>query len=298
MKPHARWTLLVLGLAVAAQGIDGEGQPRRRPVRRRPDAGAGVAAPVAQTTDAGAGFSWAPLAALLRASVGPGGVNYTLLRQRALELRTFHDSLASVGPRSTPAQFSTPAARRTFWLNAYNTTVLRGIVDGPAGLRSVQDLAPDFGFFRARRWRIDGRELTLDQIEHGELLDVFHDPRFHMALNCGARSCPPLRAGAYDSHAVDRQLDEQATRFVNGAGSVTVDAGAHRVTVVQLFEWFASDFARPVPGHAPSGATGAISFLYTFAQEPLRGQLAAACGPTGAGCQLAFNPYNWSLNSR
>jgi hypothetical protein len=295
MHLRARWTSLALTLAVVA--LDAAAQPRRRPVRPRPDAGT---PPTTATPDAGAapGFSWAPLDGLLRASVGAGGVSYATLRQRAQELRTFHDSLAQVGPQTTPAQFPTPAARRAFWLNAYNTTVLRGIVDGPAGLRSVQELAPDFGFFRARRWRIDGRERTLDQLEHGELLDVFHDPRFHMALNCGARSCPPLRAGAYDPRTVDRQLDEQATRFVNGTGNVTVDAAGHRVTTVQLFEWFAADFARPVPGHPPSGATGAISFLYTFAQEPLRAQLLAACGPTGAGCQLAFNPYNWSLNSR
>lgn len=242
-------------------------------------------------------MDYRPLDAILRAAVRPTGVDYGAVRARLAELRAFHDGLAAVGPRSTPARFTTSGARRAYWLNAYNATVLRGVAEAPAGLRSVQDLAPDFGFFRRRRWSIDGRELTLDQIEHGELLEVFHDPRFHMGLNCGARSCPPLRASAYDPARVDRQLDEQSSRYVNAPGSVVIDEAAHRVTVVQLFEWFARDLERPVPGRPPSGARGPIGFVYSFAAPALRARLTAVCGADGAGCTLAHPPYDWALNS-
>ncbi len=254
------------------------------------------------TTDAGAPAGQGPmdygaLDAILRAAVRSNGVDYGVVRARVADLSRFHDGLATVGPRATPARFTTSGQRRAYWLNAYNATVLRGIAEAPAGLRSVQDVSPDFGFFRRRRWRIDGRELTLDQIEHGELLDVFHDPRFHMALNCGARSCPALRASAYDPARVDRQLDEQATRFVNSAGAVALDEAAHRVTVVQLFEWFARDFERPVPGRRPTGVRGPIAFVYAFAAPPLRARLTAACGADGSGCTLVHSPYDWGLNS-
>jgi hypothetical protein len=43
---------------------------------------------------------------------------------------------------------------------------------------------------------------------------VFGDARVHFALNCAARSCPPLRAGAYTAARVSAQLDEQARRYL------------------------------------------------------------------------------------
>jgi len=274
---------LALALPVAAHA-----QGRRA----RPDAAAPADASVAAPAD----DPTARFDALLGAVVRGGGVDYGALRARIGELRAYHDWLATHGPTTTPAAFAGASARKAYWLNAYNATVLRGVAEAPASMGNVLTYLPDNGFFRARRWRVDGRERTLDELENREVREVFHDARVHMALNCAARSCPPLRAGAYRADRVDRQLDEQATRYVNASGNVAVDEAAHTVRLSQLFEWFGADFAARVPGRAASPMRGALAFVHSFASPELRARLEAACGPDGARCTLAYAPYDWSLN--
>jgi hypothetical protein len=253
----------------------------------------------AQNADAGAAPAnpYAGYDALLRSVVRPAGVDYAAVRARLAELRAFHAWLATHGPSSTPVEFTSAGARKAYWLNAYNATVLLGVAEAPATMNNVLTYLPDNGFFRARRWRIDGRERTLDQIENTEVRPVFHDARVHMALNCGARSCPPLRANAFTPGAVDRQLDEQTTRYLNAPGNVTVDAAAHTVRVVQLFEWFRDDFAARVPGRAAYTFAGALGFIHSYASPALRARLEAACGADGGACTLAYAPYDWTLNA-
>ena len=231
---------------------------------------------------------WTRYDALLRAVVRGDGVDYARLRGRLGELRAIHGWLGEHGPTRTPGAYASAPAREAYWLNAYNATVLRGVAEAPATMRNVLTYLPDGGFFRARRWRLDGREMTLDAVENREVRPVFHDPRVHVALNCAARSCPPLRAGAYTAAGVDAQLAAQARAYVNAAGRVEVDAAAHSVRVAQIFEWFREDFA---------GAGGALGWLRGFAGAPLRAQLDAACGADAGACAVTYRPYDWALNA-
>ncbi len=279
-----------IGLGLLALAAPLAAQPRR--VRARPDAS--VNAPVdaaAPVDDPVARYD-----ALLRAVVRGGGVDYDALRARRGELVAFHDWLGTHGPATTPGDFPTREARMAWWINAYNATVLRAVVEAPAATDNVMRLLPDGGFFRARRWRLDGRDRTLDEVENRELRPVFRDARVHVALNCAARSCPPLRAGAYRAGRLGAALDEQATRWVNAPGAVALDDAARTVTASQLFEWFGDDFATPVPGRAAGAVRTPLAFVYAYASPPLRARLEAACGADGARCTLRYTPYDWSLN--
>jgi hypothetical protein len=249
--------------------------------------------------DAGtpAGDAVARYDALLRAVVRSSGVNYVALHGRLPELLAFHEWLAAHGPTTTPAEFTSASARKTYWLNAYNAIVLRGVAEAPASMNNVIAYLPNNGFFRGRRWRVDGRELSLDEIENRQVREVFHDARVHFALNCAARSCPPLRASAYRPDRVDAQLDEQAQRYFAGAGRVTVNAATHTVRVVQLFEWFRDDFAAPIPGRPAATVRGPLGFVLRYAPAVLRTEIEAACGSDGAQCTMTYEPYDWLLNS-
>lgn len=250
----------------------------------------------ASAQDAGAPDGPARLDALLRDTVRPAGVNYAALRARLPELRAAHQWFATHGPRSTPAEFPTANARLAYWLNAYNLTVLRGVAEAPPSMRNVLTYLPDSGFFRARRWSVDGRELTLDHIENTEVRPVFRDARVHFALNCAARSCPPLRAEAYVSARVNAQLDEQARRYLNRPGAVTVDAAARTVAVTQLFEWFRADFLAGAPPRARGVGATVPGFIIAFASPTLRAALESACGADLTGCAVNHTEYDWSLN--
>lgn len=250
----------------------------------------------ASAQDASAPDGYARMDALLRAVVRPGGVDYRALRHRITELRAAHAWFGEHGPGVTPGLFPTRASREAYWLNAYNLTVLRAVAEAPASMRNVLTHLPDAGFFRARAWRLDGRALTLDAVEHREIRAAFHDARVHFALNCGARGCPALRARIYTPEDLDAQLDAQTRRHLNAPGSVRVDVAARRLTLSQLFAWFADDFAAPIPGRARRELAGAPGFLLAFADPPLRAAITAACASDAGACSIAYVPYDWTLN--
>ncbi len=234
--------------------------------------------------------------ALLRSVVRRGLVDYGALRARLPELRAFCDWLADNGPTATPAAFATAPARLAYWLNAYNAFVLRSVAESPPSMRNVLTSSPNNGFFRARTHRVDRRELTLDAIENREVRERFRDPRAHVALNCGARSCPPLAAEAFSPRRLDAQLDRLASAWV-ASGAVVLDPSARTLRASSLLQWFAEDFRWSVRGRPDNTAVGPLRFVYAFASPSLRASLESACGADGARCRLEFAPYDWSLNS-
>ncbi len=160
-------------------------------------------------------------------------------------------------------------ARRAFWVNAYNALTVAGVIEARGldpGFR-VDD--EGFAFFRQRRWVVGGLRLSLDAIEHVILRGVAEhpsaraldpvaldgalqesarcapfDPRLHFALNCASRSCPDLRAEAYEGGRLDAQLADQSATFL-----LNPSKGAGPDGISALFVWFRPDFeaVAPVP---------------------------------------------------
>ena len=144
-----------------------------------------------------------------------------------------------------------------FWINLYNAGTQLLLERRPetydSPLRFVR-------FFRAEALAVAGTGLGLDAIEHGILRGgrskyglgylprlpwpferryrVDRDPRVHFALNCGAESCPPIRA--YDPDRIDDQLDVATASYL--AGTVDHDPAAGVVRLPRLFLWYRGDF--------------------------------------------------------
>jgi hypothetical protein len=266
---------------------------------RRPHARLALAFAIASATPALATAQTDPYAgyeSLLRAVVRNDGVDYRALRQRIGELRAFSQWLAEHGPTATPAEFAGRDAQLAYWLNAYNATVLRAIAESPESMRNVLESQPNSGFFRARTHRVDRRSLTLDALENQEIRARFRDPRVHVALNCGARSCPPLSATAFRARTVSAQLDRLASAWVDRS-AVTLDAGARVLRASMLFQWFSDDFAGNIPGRTVAGVSGPLRFVMAFASSAKRAALVSACGANLSGCRVEHVPYDWSLNA-
>ena len=131
------------------------------------------------------------------------------------------------------------ADRAAFWLNVYNARVRSGLRE--QGLTG--NLRTHRGFF-GTGWVVSGRFVSLHTIEHGLLRGnrpapwtfwrpmrsgdprlawgVPLDPRFHFALNCGARSCPPIRS--YRADRLDAQLTLATRAYLDGEVAVEGDA--------------------------------------------------------------------------
>ena len=169
--------------------------------------------------------------------------------------------------------------RRTalaFWLNCYNAGTQHLLREHPdrydSPLRMVR-------FFLTPAITVGGTDLALDRIENGLLrggrskyglgyLPKFlvtsfeHryrldgcDPRIHFALNCGAESCPPIRA--YEPERVDDQLDAATRSYLDGTVAYDPDAGT--VAVPRVFLWFRGDFG---------GRSGIRKFLRRYDAVP------------------------------
>jgi hypothetical protein len=205
-----------------------------------------------------------------------GMVAYRRLEAEARARRAAYlNSLAELDPSPLP-----PKERMAFWINAYNAAVVNGILAGqsPEGVLSRKRF---FGWYTTR---IAGRDRTLDEIENTILRQEFHDPRIHMALVCGASSCPRLRREAYVGARLDEQLDDQARWFVNDPRRNRVDPVIDQLELSSIFKWFAADFG---------GEDGVRAFVARYASWPDQAALAKR-----TTVPVRYLDYDWTLNAQ
>jgi hypothetical protein len=82
-----------------------------------------------------------------------------------------------------------------FYANAYNAWTIKLILSAYPGVKSIKDLGSVFKSpWKKKLVRIEGKVITLDDIEHNILRPRFKDPRVHFAVNCASKGCPPLRS--------------------------------------------------------------------------------------------------------
>ncbi|MBY0560445.1 DUF547 domain-containing protein [Hyphomicrobium sp.] len=199
-------------------------------------------------------------------------------RQR---LKHYISQLESVDPATLdrPEQFALLA-------NLYNAKTIDIILDHYP-VASIKDISLGGGLvatFTGGPWKkkvtkLRGVELSLDDIEHGILRPVFHDPRVHYALNCASIGCPNLQTEAFTGAKLEKQLDGAARDFINDPNGV--DASEKALRVSEIYRWFKEDFG---------GADKAvITHLRSYASDPLSKQLSHFESIDGFF-------YNWRLN--
>ncbi|MFM7196098.1 MAG: DUF547 domain-containing protein, partial [Bacteroidota bacterium] len=164
-------------------------------------------------------------------------------------------------------------SRNLFWVNMYNAWYQ---------LFAVRDGLDRPKIFTHRGILFKGFSLTLDDIEHGilrryrskyslgylpqllpaqvikDLAVRKPDFRIHFALNCGARSCPPIAFYEYD--LLEEQFDLAAKTFLNA--ETTVDDEKKLVFATRIMEWFSADFG---------GKSGQLKILSSYLGRDLSG---------------------------
>jgi hypothetical protein len=223
-----------------------------------------------------------------------GRVDYAALKASPADLSRAVAEIAARSPHSNPADFPTRNDQMAYWINAYNTLVIEGIIeDWP--VKSVRDMGLlPFSFFRKKRFRVGGREITLDNIEHDMLRKRYADPRIHFAINSASASCPLLRNTPYHAATLDAELDE-AVRifFADPVRGMKIDAAKDTVEFSGILKWYGEDFERYERGHGWKGAgSPLIAFAEKFSSDATRQALAALKNP-----QVKFLDYDWSVNS-
>ena len=174
------------------------------------------------------------------------------------------------------------AQQMAFLINAYNAFTVEKILMRYPDIRSIWDFGKFFGNpFRDEFFSLLGRKASLDWIEHETLRPKYRDARVHYAVNCASVGCPMLREEAYVADRLERQLDEQAARFLSDRTRNRLAAG--RLEVSKIFDWFKEDF-EPREKYFARYAT-------LLADDPAQQKRVAE-----GRAPLAFLDYDWSLN--
>lgn len=151
---------------------------------------------------------------------------------------------------------SNDAQKKAFWINIYNGYTQIILKTNPDKYKKRNQ------FFKARQINIAGKNLSLDQIEHdflrrskikwslgyfnkicpGKTAKAFSvdtlDYRLHFALNCGAKSCPPI--AFYSAKQLNSQLDAATEAYLTGEAAY--DEAKNIVKLLALMGWFRRDF--------------------------------------------------------
>lgn len=206
----------------------------------------------------------------------------------------FRRALADLEPDRLTTALVSDDARLAFWLNVYNATV-QDVLSADGSLLEKRGFPPRRPIFRRDLVTVAGESMCLDDVEHGILRrsqsgvglgyvprvrrSAFErrnrvdglDPRIHFALNCGARSCPPVLA--YHADAVDDQLDAGTRSYLDTEVRYDAESGVARVP--KLFSWYRGDFG---------GKPGIKRFLREHDVVP-----------SDANLSLAWAEYDWTL---
>ncbi|MBK9170245.1 MAG: DUF547 domain-containing protein [Bryobacterales bacterium] len=219
--------------------------------------------------------------ALQRHVRADGAVAYAALRDDLVPLDTFVRQLGAVSPDSHPQLFPRREQKLAYWLNAYNALVLWAFAkDYPKGKDRLRNRIDQGVFFYGTKFRVGGKQRSLDDIETNTIRKGFGDPRIHFALVCASASCPRLAREAYRGDRLDDQLEARTRLFVNETGNVRWDDARGIVTLSKIFEWYEGDFG--------GGRTSIVAFLYKYHRDGPRTEKRP--------WKTEYFPYDWSLN--
>jgi hypothetical protein len=211
---------------------------------------------------------------LLAKYVKDGVVDYKGFKSEEQKLDQYLDILDNTNPDelSRNEQYS-------LYINAYNAYTIKLILENYP-VKSIKDI----GSLLKSPWKIKfakvgGNVYTLDEIEHNILRPQFKDPRVHFAINCAAKSCPPLIPVPYRGEILDQQLDENTISFLNDPESNYLEDD--KLYVTRIFKWFGGDFNKDP-----------LSFVLKYAQGDLKERLLAQRDQI----KVKYLDYDWSLN--
>ena len=237
--------------------------------------------PVAAQPAPAAPFAFSEHDRLLKAYTdAQGRVDYDGLRANARDLAALNrlvESLATTGPDKTPALYPSKHHALAYYLSAYNLLVWKNVIDQ----RTKRVDENGFAFFKKPQYAIDGKQLSLDDLEKKLIRPRFLDPRVHFALNCASGGCPRLPREAFVPERVHDQLERESRSFIGEKRNVDYDAARKRVKLSMIFKWYKDDFAKD--------DASLVAYLNKYRPATL---------PLLPDVSIEHVEYDWRLNDR
>jgi len=169
-----------------------------------------------------------------------------------------------------------------YWVNLYNALTIK-LIAAHYPLNSIRDINISRGLVSGPWTRplinIEGRPVSLDDIQNRILRPGWNDARIHYLLACGAVGCPDLPAQPVSADQIAEQLDAAARAFINHPRGARVTDGALRLSAI--YQRYAADFG--------GSDWDAIQHVRRYAARPLASAMRAASAVDGYD-------FDWSLN--
>lgn len=180
-------------------------------------------------------------------------------------------------------------AQLAHWINVYNVNTVATIVERYP-IKSIRDLSTDpvvrLNVFKKDRVPVGGKKISLNDVENDRIRDAFRDPRIHFAINCAAKSCPPIRTEAYSGASLDAQLDAQTRTFLNGPLGARFRKDGDRLVIrtTKIMDWFGEDFDQWGGGKA------------AFIRKYVPADKQRLIDQAGDKIRFEYDDYDWALN--
>ena len=172
-----------------------------------------------------------------------------------------------------------------YWINLYNAATVNVILEH-FPVKSIRDINISPGIFASGPWdkkllRVEGEQLSLNDIEHGILRPGWKDPRVHYVLNCASLGCPDIPKEAITAKDYDRQLTAAARRFIDHPRAITVPDNNEAI-ISSIYVWFKEDFG--------GSDAGILNHMRSYASKEKRAKLMTVRS-------LESHRYDWRLNT-
>ena len=169
---------------------------------------------------------------------------------------TYMQKLRELPYDSLLKTIATDDEKKAFWINLYNAFTYTSLHKNPEQYNNRRK------FFGNKNIIIAGKAFSLDKIEHGilrrskikwslgylnkifpgktekELRVDTLDYRLHFALNCGAKSCPPI--AFYIPETIHLQLETATMAYLSGEAEY--DSTTNVLKLPAILSWFRRDF--------------------------------------------------------
>lgn len=175
-----------------------------------------------------------PWATVLRENVRDGLVDYNHLAAHPEPLHTYLQTLASLGPQSTPHLFKNRNDRLCYYINAYNAAVLAAVLHAqiPPSMHTHRTRSLDYRY----RVVLEGRSHTLVEVRALAEAQAKGDVRLVFSLCDAAKGSPPLYEQPLRPIGLEETLRLLAQKAMDNPNIVRVDHERQRLLLaVPLF---------------------------------------------------------------
>ncbi|MBK8673227.1 MAG: DUF547 domain-containing protein [Bacteroidetes bacterium] len=202
---------------------------------------------------------------------------------------SFIQCLKSASMVDLNKQLNSDSVKFTFFINLYNAFTQTALQQNPDLYKSRSQ------FFKDKFIVIANHAFSLDDLENGFLRKSqfkyglgyiqrwfpgkiernwrvnSKDYRIHFALNCGAKSCPPI--AFYSANSISEDLEMATVNFLNT--NVVYNEQKNEVSIPMIFNWFRGDFG---------GKNGIRNLLKQYKLIPPKSHP-----------KLVYQSYDWAL---